>query len=393
MPFSPSPVQSEPAAWRAATSLTPLADRRGALLMLACGALWPFTARAAAAPRDGAAPEMLRRGFNLPDQVPGRARTTADARVLKSLRGLGMTHVRLPVEAEYVLASFSGPATVSNALDDLERALERLLGLGYCVSTDMHPGSDFQKLQRRSPDKAHSALLAGWRELSARLAHWPAQRVFAELLNEPATTDDVWRPFAERLAGEVRARLPQTTIIVGPAPFQRHEALAGWRPLADRNVVYAVHYYDPMIFTHQGADWDKSSPMARMEGVPFPMRVGDAALARLAEAAARKGDEEAARELRDAARSEWTQATVMARFFELAAWSAAHSAPVIVNEFGALRWKARRADRLAWIAAVRAAAEANGFGWAHWDFAGAFGLLDDSGGIDHGVIDALLARS
>jgi endoglucanase len=369
--------------------MTPLADRREALLLLAAGALGPFTA-AAAAPRAGAAPEMLRKGFNLPDQVPARAEKAADVGVLKRLRDLGMTHVRLPVEAEYVLASFSGPATVSSALDDLERAMERLLGLGYCVSVDMHPGSDFQRLQRQSPDKAHSALLAGWRDLAARLARWPAKRVFAELLNEPATTDDVWRSFAERLAGEVRARLPQTTIIVGSAPYQRHEALAGWRPLADRNVVYAVHYYDPMIFTHQGAVWDKGAPWARIEGVPFPTQAGDPALARLAEVAARKGDEDVARELRDAARSAWTQATVMARLSELAAWSVAHSAPVIVNEFGVLRWKARRADRLAWIAAVRVAAEANGFGWAHWDYATSFGLLNEDGSLDQGVIHALL---
>jgi len=370
--------------------MTSLADRREALLLLAAGALGPFMA---AAPRVGAAPEMLRKGFNLPDQVPGRARNAAEAGVLKRLRDLGMTHVRLPVEAEYVLASFSGPATVTSALDDLERAVERLLGLGYCVSVDMHPGSDFQRLQRQSPDKAHSALLAGWRDLSARLARWPAKRVFAELLNEPATTDDVWRSFAERLAVEVRARLPQTTIIVGPAPFQRHEALAGWRPLADRNVVYAVHYYDPMIFTHQGADWDKGAPWARMEGVPFPIQADDPALAKLLAAAIDRKDAVAADELRKDARVAWTAADIMRKFAELAAWSATHSAPVVLNEFGVLRFKAKRADRLAWLAAVRAAAEENGFGWTHWDFAGGFGLLDDSGRIDQGVIDALLARS
>lgn len=369
--------------------------RRGALALLAaatCLVSGRFdSARAEPAKRAGAAPAHLIKGFNLPDQVPLKLEHAAEPRTLRVLRDLGMTHVRLPVAAEYMLPSFSAPATLSSAMDDLTRALDRLLGLGYHVSVDLHPDSDFRDMQRRDPERAHKALLVGWPSLALQLSRWPADRVSVELLNEPDTTDAIWRPFVETLAQAVRARLPRNAIIVGPAPYQRLDALTDWTPLADRNVIYACHYYDPMIFTHQGASWETGSPWARVAGVPFPSAKDDPALERLAVSAARNGDAGAALELRQTAGRAWTPDAISAQFDAARAWSEKHSAPIIINEFGVLKWKARRADRLAWLAAVRSAAEAHGFGWAHWDYATSFGLLDDSGSIDEGVIRALLA--
>lgn len=369
--------------------MAPNFTRREACALLA-SALHPAIAGAGEVARPGAAPAPLLKGFNLPDQVPLRAEHLAQARTLRALRDLGMTHVRLPVVAEFMLPEFSAPATMSSAMDDLTRALNLLLDMGYHVSVDLHPDSDFQDMQRRDPERAHRALLLGWPTLASQLSRWPAERVTAELLNEPTTTDAIWRPFVETLAQAVRARLPRNAIIVGSAPFQRMDALTGWTPLADKNVIYACHYYDPMIFTHQGASWESGSPWANVAGVPFPSMKDDPALARLAANAAQEGDAAAARELRQAAQRAWTADSILAQFAEAKRWSETHLAPIIINEFGVLKWKARRADRLAWIAAVRAAAQAHGFGWAHWDYSTSFGLLDDTGAIDEGVIRALL---
>jgi len=374
---------------RAGVAADAAVGRRQALLWLSLLGAGPLIGSARGASRLGAVPDPLRRGFNLPDQVPPRAGRAPDDRTLARLRRIGMTHVRLPIEAEFFLSRFSGAATIAKSHDDLERALERLVGAGYCVSVDMHPGADFQRLQRHDPEAAHAALTSGWRALAPRLAGWPSRLVVAELLNEPATSDDIWRAAAERLAREVRERLPETTIVVGAAPYQRPEALARWRAFADRNIVYAVHFYDPMIFTHQGAEWDADGPFARLEGVPFPFEAGDPAIARRLELAQRRGDAPAADELRKALRENWTLASISQRLAALRRWSEANAAPVIVNEFGVLRAKAGRSDRLAWLRAVRVAAEASGFGWAHWDYAGGFGLLDEGGRLDAGVVGAL----
>ena len=54
---------------------------------------------------------------------------------------------------------------------------------------------------------------------------------------------------------------------------------------------------------------------------------------------------------------------------------------------------APRESRLAWLGAVREAAEARCIGWAHWDFDSSFGLIDDATGLpDQGVMQALVPR-
>jgi endoglucanase len=337
-----------------------------------------------------AEPWPLAKGFNLPDQAPLSPGREADVATLKWLRARGFAHVRLPIRAEASMAAFSDRAQIDGTLADLDRALDKLLGVGFVVSVDMHPGAEFGRLMRTDHVAASEALEEGWSRLATMIRRYPANRINAELLNEPPVQDAVWREMARRLARAVRAELPDTTLVVGAAPYQRVEALAAWTPIADQNIVYAAHYYDPMPFTHQGMTWDAASPMSRLEGVPFPSSRDDPKMGQLLQGLRDRGDDTAAQTLQDALVRPWTRETVNAQFDELAAWSRANKTKVIVNEFGVLRFKAPRASRLEWIRTVREATEASGFGWAHWDYSDGFGLLDENARPDVALIDALL---
>ena len=363
--------------------------RRDILALIGAAALAARPTPADAAP-GGARAALLKRGFNLPDQVPLQPSALPRRATLKFLRERGMTHVRLPVRGEKLMTRFSSAATIRATLDDFDRTLDSLLDLDFAVTADMHPGGDFGRLHRSDPEEAFVALIEGWRNLAKRIGRLPPSRVFAELLNEPNTDDAIWRAQAARLVVDLRSQLPSTTFIAGPAPYQRVEALAGWRPLDDKNIVYAFHYYDPMAFTHQGLTWDPSSPLSRLEGVPFPTWRGEPGINRLLEALRARGDLDLALSIDQALDKPWTAQTIAGQFAPLAAWSRTHDAPVILNEFGALRFKAPRAARLAWLKAVRETAQAKGFGWAHWDYNQGFGLLDETGKPDSALIDVLL---
>ena len=369
-------------------------SRRAVLPLLGAGALAvPLGAGRGAAAETPGVPAgrvaALARGFNLPDLVPATAVRDNLPALLAQLRRDGFSHVRLPVRAESLSPTFSGTASRSAALDDLDAALDLLLGQDYAVSVDLHPGGGLGPLYRRDPEAALAAVVGAWSAIARRLAGRPASHVFAELLNEPPTGDDVWRPQAVRLAAAVRDLLPDTTLLVGPAPFERVDALADWRPLADRNVVYVCHFYDPMAFTHQGATWDSGGPYGAYAGLPFPAALPEPAVQRVLAGlrrAGRRDDEDA---LRASLARPWTVAAVDAGFAAVGTWARAHGVPAVLNEFGVLRAVAPRQDRLAWLAAVRRAAEANGLGWAHWDFDEGFGLVVD-GRPDPGVVAALI---
>ncbi|MEP9385979.1 cellulase family glycosylhydrolase [Mesorhizobium sp. KR9-304] len=328
----------------------------------------------------------MRRGVNLPgwdSEGEGRRPTAAQ---LQALRDRGFTHIRLLLDD----SSLSGPQRDAY-LEKMFEQIILLFSLDYAVSLDLHAGGIFQ----REPGTAEARLGDLWQAIAKRVRFLDPEKLAVELLNEPQTDSANWWPVAGRLAAAVRRILPDHTIVVGPAGPQRHETLAGLEPLRDRNIVYAVHYYDPFAFTHQGADWGGADdPIRYLRGLPFPASASDPGMkATIAELKA-AGHDEAANILERSLGAPWTEGAMTPAFETMADWSAAHAQPVIVNEFGVLSYHAPRQARIDWLAAVRRRAEQLCIGWTHWDFQDGFGLIDPETGMpDPKVMDALIPRT
>jgi endoglucanase len=316
----------------------------------------------------------LARGFNLPGWLEGATPRRPDMAVLARLHARGFTHIRLPVGAERLMDEFSTGGDVAQQLAELDFAIERLTRLGFAVSIDMHPGDKFGHLHVTQPERAYGLLESLWRTLARRYAGRSPDRVFFEALNEPAVNWTIWNDQGPRLAAAIRREAPFHTIIMGHPDYQRVDALPAVTPLADANVVYAAHFYDPMIFTHQGLDWS-DDPLRFLRKVPFPARLTDPPVTRLIDELTRQGRDNAAAMVKTALREPWTEERIGLEVARAATWVERHQRPVIINEFGALGWHADPSDRSRWLRAVRSAAERACIGWAHWDYADGFGFV------------------
>jgi len=331
----------------------------------------------------------LSRGFNADGWINGSRSTPPSAGLLQQLRKAGMTHVRLPVPAERIMRHFSPDPEPGDALHELDRALKALVSSGYSVSVDLHPGDRFNRIHRQDQPAAMAAMKQAWSDLAGVIRSYPASRIFAELLNEPDVDAAVWQTEVDELAAFVRRLLPDNTLVVGPVNWQRADSLPEFRPLDDLNIVYAIHFYDPMVFTHQG-HWDPKDPLHDIRGLPYPVRGDDpevqAIKRRLADGNRKAFDmvDRAIAASRDAeATDKWLEPAV--------AWQQEFSRPIIVNEFGVLKAAAPRDSRLRWLSSVTDYAKRHCWGWAHWELAQGFGLVDDkTGRPDPGVMRALL---
>ena len=336
--------------------------------------------------------DLLARGFNLTgwlDSVPARP---PDLAVLATLHTRGFTHIRLPVTAERVMEAFGSRDGVARQFLELDKAVASLTDLGFGVSLDLHPGERLGQLHLTEPDRAFGLIETLWRVLARRYAHVSEDRLFFEVLNEPKVRAGVWNSQGPRLVETIRREAPGRTLIYGPANYQRIDALLELPPLADPNIVYAVHFYDPMIFTHQGLDWS-DGPLRYMHGVPFPARLHDPGIARLLDVLTVQGRGEAAALVKAQLSVPWTEDRISAEIARAAAWAERHRRPVIINEFGVLGWKAASADRARWLRTVRSAAERHCIGWTHWDYADGFGFVHRVGERefpDEPIVDALL---
>ncbi len=217
----------------------------------------------------------LARGFNLTGWIEGDRPMPPDPALLGRLRARGLSHVRLPFDGERLMPAFGTRARRAEGLARLDAALRQLLDAGFTVSLDMHPGEGFAALHRAEPERALAMLDAAWAVLARRYAALAPDRLLFEVLNEPPNAE-AWTGQMPRAVAALRVHAPGRILVVAPGGPQRVEALAALAPLADPRLVYAVHFYDPMAFTHQGNDWGGADdPLRFLGGLPFPAAAED----------------------------------------------------------------------------------------------------------------------
>jgi endoglucanase len=331
-----------------------------------------------------AAHSVPSRGVNLPgwfDREDGLAPAQA---VLEKLRDSGFETIRLPIDGDVALSG-------ATALRRIAEGIARLVAAGFAVLADLHPSAGLHAALRADPAAGGARVAEAWVALRSVIADLPTDRVYPELLNEPPMAPAPWLSLRDHLAETVRAACPHHTIIWGPAPDQGIWQLDGTPPLADERQIAAVHFYAPMAFTHQCQSWG-ASPLARIRGLPFPATRDMPVVKERIAVLRASGDEEAALLVEEQLVTDWTEAAIGTEFEKAARWSAATRCPLMLNEFGVLDFCVDAASRIAWVRAVRRAAEASGIGWAYWELDHGFGFIDSRAsteGFDNAMLDAL----
>ena len=89
----------------------------------------------------------------------------------------------------------------------------------------------------------------------------------------------------------------------------------------------------------------------------------------------------------------WNAHRIQLMIDNAATWARDKHVPLICNEFGAIRDFPDPVSRANWLHDVRTALEADGIGWAMWDYRGNFGVVTKEKGqpaqVDDSVVKAL----
>lgn len=325
----------------------------------------------------------LRRGINLShwfaqapraDYSEAHLKGHTTARDIALIKEMGFDHVRFTVEP-IPLFDEADPARLRTGhLGRLDAALDMLLASGLAVVFDVHPADEF-KLRLRSDDRFVAAFTAFWRSLAAHLSARDPERLFLEILNEPMVEDAYrWMGIQAKLAAAIREAAPRHTIIATGPRWSAIDQLLLIEPLADPNVIYNFHFYEPHTFTHQGATWG-ADYWPHLRDLPYPS--SPEAVAALPVVA----DETARGALREYGEQRWDAARVEREIALAAEWARRRGVALTCNEFGVYRRYTPAESRLRWIADVRAALEKHGIGWAMWDYAGSFAVAPMKDGV------------
>jgi endoglucanase len=302
---------------------------------------------------------------------------------VQRLAGLGLDHLRIPIDEEQMWTERG--QRENEAFDLLDAALDWCKEAGLRAVVDLHilrthtfPAGEEPRL---FTDPAEEGRFAGlWQDLSAHLKRRSNDLVAYELLNEPVAADPAdWNRVARAAVEAVRRLEPERTIVLGSN--RGNSAAAFWDlepPQGDTHLVLAFHYYRPMLITHYRASW---VPLGKYDGpVHYPGQpIGPHDWEKL------PGD------MRNllAAENAFHNASVMER--DLAAPLAVRKGThlgLYCGEFGVIR-SAPEAVRTAWLRDFRSVLAKHGIAWANWDYKGLFGLFDEKGR-PTAVVEALL---
>jgi len=296
------------------------------------------------------------------------------ARDLALIKAMGFDHVRLSINPQPMFREGHADELPTEYLAYLDEAVKQVLDQGLAVILDIQPESDFKARLARDDDFVER-FADFWRALAKHYAVLDQDRVFLEILNEPEMHDRYrWVGVQAKLAAAIREGAPQNTIIATGARWSADDELLFLEPLRDANVIYSFHFYEPHIFTHQGADW--AVDFWHFErGLTYPSTPETAGkvAAEIPERAerlyvVRYGFER------------WNAQRIEAEIAQVADWASLHSVPVLCGEFGVYRKYAEPGSRLAWLSDVRTSLEKYGIGWTLWDYSGGFGIITLSGG-------------
>jgi hypothetical protein len=409
--------------------------RRAVVAGLAGTLVAPIVADAA--PRDTL---RLRRGmnlwpwFSLTREFPAprtdydwppyqQDRAVPTQRDLAGLRAAGIDFVRLPVDPGPLLA-FSGERR-ERLMRDVLGAVETANGEGLAVVVNLHVNDATHHFNSANlvgdvTVPLFTRYLGLVRDVAARLSRFDPARVAFEPVNEPPQKcgSGDWSLMQAELLRTARVAAPQLTLIATGAcggMIAGLETLDLAR-LADTNIIYTFHFYEPYVFSHQGAPWMSSEPMYRyLNAVPWPgvpaakQRTLDAVAARMAmDHATPPGQKREIAVTIARVLDQYFDANPDRRFIEkhfarVTAWADRHGigrSRILLGEFGALRSDDRyvaagAADRARYVRDVREVAEAAGMPWAFWNLFDGMGLtVDDwSREFDPAIVAALGLRS
>ena len=231
-----------------------------------------------------------------------------------------------------------------------------------------HPASNDVEKNLPASTESQDKMAEYWKAVAKYFKKYAVNEIFFEVFNEPHVASDGtvaydkkwWNPVQLKLIKAIRSETPDHFIIVGGESWNSIDGLRLLTPYKQNNIVYNFHFYDPFIFTHQGATWAGPS-MSKLRDVPYPSSPEN--VAPILDTAT---DQEVIDMVGWYGEERWDKTKLAANIQRAVDWATTNEAALICNEFGSYMEYAPRESRLNLIRDIREVLEENNIGWHFW---------------------------
>ncbi len=185
---------------------------------------------------------------------------------LNEIAKLGFTTVRLPI----ALDSFLYPNS-SNLRPEILSKLKDIYYTCYNLKLKLILSYHYGFLKDDNlNDKNINHVTWIWKQIQQNFKGHGYDYLFFDLYNEPTLETEKWKITCEKLISYIRHEDENRIYIVGGSNYNGLNDLMNLGKLKDNKLIYTFHFYEPYIFTHQGADWTNNKTY--MKGFPYPYK-------------------------------------------------------------------------------------------------------------------------
>lgn len=184
---------------------------------------------------------------------------------IRALSEWNIDHIRVPVD--YELFENSNGEFLPEGFGIIHQTAEWCRKYGLNMILDLHKtaGFSFDAGEKESgffySEELQERFYRLWVKLTEEFGQYKDIMAF-ELLNEITEKEygEIWNRIAAECIRRIRAVCPDVSILVGGYWNNSVIALKDIDIPIDDHIVYNFHCYEPLIFTHQGAQWIAGMP-------------------------------------------------------------------------------------------------------------------------------------
>ena len=299
------------------------------------------------------------------DVLAANPLTEADFKLIKKL---GFKSIRIPVAFGYFEEQH---IPIEKVFDAIDGVLKRCHAYGLKLVLDYHGG----KMDDGNYTEETNRVINTWATIARHYLRENADDLLYELYNEPPRIDPQhWKDAAYNMVAALRRIDARRTIIIGASNYNSIYELNRFVRLADDNIIYTFHFYEPFLFTHQGADW--IGDQVATTGIPFPYNVDN--FPQLNPQSKNTAGESNYNKYH----LDGNEQSVMDKLTMIKQWSNKYDVPILCGEYGVYNKYVDADSRCRYIRAVRVALKKLEIPGMLWDYNTNFSIFDGKSGME-----------
>ncbi|ANW96600.1 hypothetical protein AXE80_10070 [Wenyingzhuangia fucanilytica] len=172
---------------------------------------------------------------------------------------LGVKDIRLPISFEYQFNKKSKRRFLKDLIKIVKHVKKKNMTIIICYFD--------HTLDKTTNYNNLNTIKDNWKYISHKLKKH-SNYIYYEIVNEPNLYPIQWDEMVREIVPVIRKEDNKTKILIGATNYNSIYELSRKTPFPYDNLIYVFHFYEPFLFTHQGANWIGNQ--TKTTGIPYP---------------------------------------------------------------------------------------------------------------------------